>query len=281
MTKTALEKRKKSPLKERLQYAGALGLIGVMLWVANFPVFLLVFLGLLTFFVWKVFSSEGRNETRRVFEFYLSANEILRVDDRRWYGFEVQETITKGESIVASMSAVPPLVHFALGSLYAKLGDNSAALKYLSQAVGENATSETAIVYPPRELREYVQMLRKIERAPAEAPLTSSAIRALERARKNRGKALLEQCRAEVERRAIHISEPEHILGSVDDAEGGSGAFAAGVIEVEGEEAVKGHSEVSRKANVIARMAEPKDAKKQDRKTISEVLHDIYDSNVQ
>jgi hypothetical protein len=38
--------------------------------------------------------------------------------------------------------------------------------------------------------------LRKIEREPAEAPQTSAAIRALERARRNRGKALLENSRA-------------------------------------------------------------------------------------
>ena len=59
----------------------------------------------------------------------------------------------------------------------------------------ENA-DESTYIYPSPELRNYVKILRKIEREPAEAPQTSAAIRALERARRNRGKALLEESRA-------------------------------------------------------------------------------------
>jgi hypothetical protein len=47
-------------------------------------------------------------------------------------------------------------------------------------------------------LKNYVRVLRKIEREPAEAPQTSAAVRALERARRNRGKAILEESRAQV-----------------------------------------------------------------------------------
>jgi hypothetical protein len=126
---TAIEKRASSPLKERAQYALAFGVIALMLYVAGFPLFLLFFVGVLTFFIWKVFSSERRYDTRRIFEFYLSANEILRDDDRRWYGFEIQDAITRGESIVTSMKSVPPLVQFALGALYQKLGDHASATK--------------------------------------------------------------------------------------------------------------------------------------------------------
>ncbi len=107
MNKTALEKRKSGAIREKAQYATAFGIIGVMLWAAGFPIFLLFFVGVLTFFIWKVFSSEGRNETRRVFEFYLAANEILREDDRRWYGFEIQDAIARGETIVRSMTRDP------------------------------------------------------------------------------------------------------------------------------------------------------------------------------
>ena len=132
MKETAIEKRALPPLKEKVQYALAFGVIALMLFIAGFPVFLLFFVGVLTFFIWKVFSSDRRNDTRRIFEFYLSANEILRDDDRRWYGFELQETIARGENILSSMSTAPPLVHFALGALYQKLGDHSSAVKYLS-----------------------------------------------------------------------------------------------------------------------------------------------------
>ncbi len=275
MSNTALEKSRANTIKEKAQYAGAFGVIGVMLWVAGFPVFLLFFVGFLTFFIWKVFSSEGRSETRRIFEFYLSANEILREDDRRWYGFEIQETIALGENIVRSMSAAPPLVSFALGALYQKLGDHSSVVKYLSNVVETSAT-ETAIVYPTKELREYVRMLRKIERAPAEAPLTSSSIRALERARKNRGKVMLEHSRAELATNVVQLESGRQNVGSIvddqdlfeiDDAddrrsgETGVDPIAASFVS---SQAVNGNKESPT-----------------DRKTISEVLHDIYDKNVQ
>ena len=84
MSETHLEKRSHGTLKEKGQYAVAFSVIGVMLYLAGFPVFLLFFVGVLSYFIWKVFTAEGRNETRRIFEFYLSANEILREDDRRW-----------------------------------------------------------------------------------------------------------------------------------------------------------------------------------------------------
>ncbi len=271
MSNTAIEKRRSTAVKEKAQYAAALGIIGVMLWVAGFPVFLLFFVGILTFFVWKVFSSEGRNETRRIFEFYLSANEILREDDRRWYGFEIQEAISRGETIVRSMSAPPPLVSFALGAMYQKLDDHSSAVKYLSQVIDESAVSETAIVYPSKELRDYVRMLRKIERAPAEAPLTSSAIRALERARKNRGEKLLEFSREQL---ASDVKEmPETSAPAVDD---GNASWAHRTLE---------EPKAAEPQRVM--LTDPDDQgedtgkSRGERKTISEVLHDIYDSNVQ
>lgn len=270
MSDTAIEKRRSTAVKEKAQYAAALGIIGVMLWVAGFPVFLLFFVGILTFFVWKVFSSEGRNETRRIFEFYLSANEILREDDRRWYGFEIQEAISRGEHIVRSMSAPPPLVSFALGALYQKLDDHSSAVKFLSQVVDDSAVSETAIVYPSKELRDYVRMLRKIERAPAEAPLTSSAIRALERARKNRGEKLLELSREQLPSEVKEL--PESPSAAIDDPKT---TWAESTLE---EQDTRGRQ---RSAPEPDDHSEGNGASRGERKTISEVLHDIYDSNVQ
>lgn len=283
MIQTAIEKRGRSPLKERVQYIGALGIIGTMLWVAGFPVFILFFIGALTFFIWKIFASEGRNETRRIFEFYLSANEILREDDRRWYGFEIQETIARGEAIVASMRGAPPLVYFTLGSLYQKIGDQSSALKYLSQSVGEDSTDETAIVYPARELRDYVQMLRKIERAPAEAPLTSSAIRSLERLRKNRGKTRLEESRLAASKvlvtqdetiqtlESVVDSDDNHVDMSYDSSNGSQRPAAVHFTRFE-------ESVQRQEATAVSDLSH---SKKPNRKSISEVLHDIYDNNVQ
>ncbi len=280
---TALEKKLPTALREKGQYALVFGVIALMLFAAGFPIFILLFFGVLTFFIWKVFSSDGRNETRCIFEFYLSANEILREDERRWYGFEIQETIKRGESILHSMSAAPPLVSFALGALYQKLDDHSSAVKHLSHVVEEDSTDETAIVFPTKELREYVQMLRKIERAPAEAPLTSAAVRSLERLRKNKGKALLEKSRGHLTNTPPQLAHGEQARESVIDMATYREADETHIREPatfretddqSNEQPLRFVSAVNPKRAAVASL-------KSERKSISEVLHDIYDKNIQ
>lgn len=258
----------------------AFSVVALMLYVAGFPIFLLFFVGVLTFFIWKVFSSDGRHETRRIFEFYLAANEILREDERRWFGFEIQETIMRGESIARSMSAAPPLVYFGLGALYQKLNDHAAAVKNFSRGVDDASADESAIVYPTKELREYVRMLRKIERAPAEAPQTSKAIRSLERLRKNRAKTLLEHSRTEMAKTAMTLPPAEPNLESVvdiarfrnPDAEP-SPDIAEFAVPLNGPQPDRS---VKRKKSNI----DDRETSSAERQTISEVLHDIYDKNV-
>ena len=283
MSETSLEKRRPTSIKEKGQYAIAFSVVGVMLWAIGFPAFLLFFFGALTFFVWKVFSTEGRTETRRIFEFYLSANEIIRDDDRRWYGFEIQETISRGETIVRSMSATPPLVHYALGVLYQKINDHMLAVKHLSFVFEENTSDELGFVYPTKELREYVRMLRKIERSPAEAPLTSSAIRSLERSRKNRGREILENSRLHVSKVVEPTQMSEKRLESVVD-----------ISQYRDHESADAHVQTEDPSvttpepqTVFVGQEKRKSVARQgidrhqhvDRKTISEVLHDIYDKN--
>lgn len=281
MKDTAIERQQGAPLKEKAQYGLAFGAIALMLYAAGFPLFLLFFVGVLTFFIWKVFSSERRNDTRRIFEFYLSANEILRNDERRWYGFEIQDTIARGESIVKSTMTAPPLVHFALGALYHKLGDHSSAAKHLAVVV-ENP-DEIKIIFPTSELRDYVRVLRKIERAPAEAPLTSAAIRSLERARKNRASVLLDESRAQIQDQHAQLGTAQNVdeirakresiidITSYRDDDNDEGArdderaSAAHFLHVKDEK-----SEGAPDTNT----------QHKNRKTISEVLHDIYDANI-
>jgi tetratricopeptide (TPR) repeat protein len=191
-----LEKREKHAIVgENAQYALALGVIGVMLYVVGLPAFVIFLLGAFSFFLWKLFATGSASETRKVFEFYLAANEILRDSDRRWYGFEMQEAIARGEKILKTMHTAPPLIHYALGALYHKTGDYASALKNLEYVIEDDSSRESAIVFPSSDLREYVRILRKVEREPGDAPQTSAAIRSLERARKNRGRALLDDCR--------------------------------------------------------------------------------------
>src|SRR6476661_4285898 len=198
MGEDKLQKKNPEGLKEKTQYALAFGVIGTMLYVAGFPMFIVIFFGIFAYFLWKTFASPSPNGTREVFEFYLSANEILRDDDRRWFGFEVQETIARGERILQMMNGAPPLVYFTLGALYHKIGDHKSAVNHLAYILENENADENTYLYASPELKNYVRILRKIEREPAEAPQTSAAVRALERARRNRGKAILEESRAQV-----------------------------------------------------------------------------------
>lgn len=286
MKETSLEKSVPALIKEKGQYVVAFGAVAVMLYFIGFPVFFLFFFGTLSFFIWKAFTSESRNETRKIFEFYLAANEILRDDDRRWYGFELREAIGRGENILKTMPAAPPLLHFGLGSLYQKIGDHRLAVKHLAYVIEETASDESAIVFPTKELREYVRILRKIERSPAEAPLTSSAVRALERTRKNRGHDLLALSRTKMfdeqselldgsstSAKAFENSDPESTIPySPDDTtdRGRATEFERGITYRFADFA---RSKKSKNTNIETENAE--------RKTISEVLHDIYDKNVQ
>ena len=203
MNDNKLQKKSSEAIKEKTQYALAFGVIASMLFIAGFPMFVIFFFGIFAYFLWKTFSTPSPSDTRRIFEFYLSANELLRDDERRWFGFEMQEVVVRGERILQSVSGAPPLVYFALGALYHKIGDYKSAVNHLAYVLENENSDESNYVYPTPELREYVKTLRKIEREPAEAPQTSAAVRALERARRNRGKSLLEDSRrrlGEVER---------------------------------------------------------------------------------
>ena len=261
---SAIERRPGAALREKAPAALTIGVVALLLYVIGFPVFLLGFFGALAFFVWKVFTSETRTETRRIFEFYLAANDILRDDERRWFGFEVREAAARGEAIVRTMPTAPPLVHFVLGALYQKMGDHSGAIRSLSLALEDTSTDESAIVFPTKDLREYVRMLRRIERAPAEAPLTSAAVRSLERARKNRGQKMLEFSREQLAKGSVKEFHSEAAAPS------GEPRRPESVIDISNEPPV----DTSRKRKRAPRSPD-------NRQTISEVLHDIYDTNVQ
>ena len=179
MSDNKLQKTLPSAIKEKGQYFLAFGVIASMLLVAGFPTFVVFFFIIFAYFLFKIFAAGSRNETRDIFEFYLSANEILRDDERKWYGFEIHEVVNRGERILQMMTGTPPLVYFTLGALYNKIGDHAAAVHHLSHVLENESSDEAAYVYPSPELRNYVRVLRKIEREPAEAPMTSAAVRHL------------------------------------------------------------------------------------------------------
>ncbi|MGD9561013.1 MAG: hypothetical protein AB7F88_02190 [Pyrinomonadaceae bacterium] len=293
MSETRIQKRPANAIKEKGQYLLAFGVVGSMLLVAGFPVFVIFFFGIFAYFLFRIFAAGSRNDTREIFEFYLAANEILREDGRNWFGFEVRDAIGRGEAIINRMSGAPPLVHFALGSLYHKAGEHQAAINSLTQVVESEGGNEASYVYPSPELRNYVKVLRKIEREPAEAPLTSAAIRALERARKLRGKAILEESRAAFVESSKRDPGPRHELAAnsrssvPDDAGVGPRAngHARSVTDPSNEsEPPSPQPPIFTEPRPGPRKGHSRKEKKDpfaDRKPITEVLHDIYDKNVQ
>lgn len=278
-------------MKEKGQYLLAFGVVGSMLLVAGFPVFVIFFFGIFAYFLFRIFASGSRNETRDIFEFYLSANEILREDGRSWFGFEVRDTIGRGEAIVNRMTGAPPLVHFALGALYNKAGEHQSAINALTQVVESEKGNESAFVFPTQELRNYVKVLRKIERDPSEAPLTSAAIRSLERARRLRGKAILEESRAAFVQNSATQAVRAELPTSQSNAESieaehtnGSGRTVIDRLSEPPEQVEKPAARIAPDNGPRPRKDSVKREKKDpftDRKPITEVLHDIYDRNVQ
>ncbi len=283
MSDTSLQKRVPGTIKEKGQYVLAFGIIASMLLVAQIPLFVVFFFGVFAYLVLKMLATGSRSDTREIFEFYLTANEMLRDDDRRWFGFELTEAIQRGEEIVRRMSAAPPLLHFTLGALYNKAGDHKAAVKYLSEVLERENGGEGAYVYPTPELRNYVNVLRKIEREPADAPLTSAAVRALERTRRLRGAALLEESRvkfanglppakpADAEAKEEQPS-PEYFETLVPASYSGEPS--------DRERERQRESVVPKQARANGKKEETNEDPYADRKPISEVLHDIYDKNV-
>ena len=285
-----LQKRKAGSLKENSQYALAFGLIGTMLYIAGFPMFVIFFFGIFAYFLWKTFSQPSRNGTREVFEFYLSANEVLRDDERRWFGFEVHEVIARGERILQLMNGAPPLVYFTLGALYNKIGDHKSAVNHLAYVTENEKADESSYLYPSPDLRNYARILRKIEREPSEAPQTSNAVRALERARRNRGKIILENSRlqlkelegkkeqamleqkVQLEKLAVINAEnvlPKSVVHDTEEHNAQNGSPRT--------EQANGNSFDQRRLQNIRKPEDQNSDPYANRKPISEVLHDIYD----
>lgn len=276
-----LQRRSPTGVVEKGQYALAFVVVAAMLVVAGFPAFVVFFFGIFAYFLWKIFTSGSRSETRDIFEFYLAANEMLRDDDRRWFGFEIREVISRGVRIVQSMSATPPLVYFTLGALFNKIGEHKEAVANLKNALESDHSDEMNFVFPSPELRNYVKVLRKIEREPAEAPMTSAAVRSLERARRLRGKSLLEESRIKMEE---SVAQAPLLDGDkAPHAENRNGYAAehtqpASIVDQREHEPQRNEKSDGILSKRRSRSKDPAE-RFGNRKPISEVLHDIYDEN--
>jgi hypothetical protein len=278
-----IQKRTSSGLKERTQYVLTFGVIASMLYVAQFPVMVIFFFGIFAYFLWKTFSKPSGHGVRDVFEFYVSANEILRDDERRWFGFELQEVIGQGEFILKNMNGAPPLVYFTLGALYHRSGNHLAAIEHLEYVEDDDRSNENTYLHPSGHLRQYVKTLRKIEREPCEAPLMSAAVRALERARKNRIADMIEESRSGIaaieagssksaSSRLVSGDSGEKNYDSVEQSQS-NGKVSGRIFASDDRDVGRGMRTKNPRVSV--------DDPKFDKKPISEILHDIYDKNIQ
>ena len=181
--------------QETAQRLVAVVVIMAMLGMMGIPLTVILFFATVVYFVWRAVQRSEQQDVKNVFDFYVAANEILRDEEKRWYGFEVNRVIAEGERVMQMMADPPPLVYFTLGALYHRAGDHEGAAEHLAYVLEEEGGDEAARTQPSSELRRYVDVLRRIEREPNEAPQTTAAMRALERARRARAAAMLEESR--------------------------------------------------------------------------------------
>ena len=194
--------------QETVQRLLAVVVIMAMLGVMGIPLTVIVFFATVVYFVWRAVQRSEQQDIKNIFDFYIAANEILRDDEKRWYGFEINQVVSEGERVMHLMPDPPPLVYFALGALYHRAGDHESAVEQLSYVTENEQGDENYRFQPSPELRRYVEVLRRIERDPSEAPQTMAAIRSLERARRTRAAAMLDQSRVRVGEGAAHASIP-------------------------------------------------------------------------
>ena len=172
--------------------------IVAVLAVAGIPFGLIFIAGTFATIVWLVADRARHREIEKIFLFYLAADAILREEDRRWYGFEIQETIDRGEALLARMPDSPPLQFFALGALHFKLGNFSIASEYMAKVMEDESIDEGQRLSASTQLRRYVKLLRHIESEPASAPQTLGAIRNLERLRAKSAAQILTDSRSAI-----------------------------------------------------------------------------------
>jgi hypothetical protein len=208
----------KSQAKETAQRWLAILVIVAMLYAMGIPASVVFFFAVVTYFIWRAVQRSEQQETGRIFEFYIAASEILRDEEQRWFGFEIAEVIARGEHVLHSMTDPPPLVYFALGALYNRAGNHEGAAEHLAYVVENEMADERFRLAPSPELRRYVQVLRRLEREPAEAPQTMAAIRTLERARRTRAATLLADSRAAIEEKARAIAEAQSSKPALSEA---------------------------------------------------------------
>lgn len=240
----------------------AIIIIIAMMMTMSIPAPVVVFFAIVIYFVWRAVERSEQQQIEGIFHFYVLANEILRDEDRRWFGYEIAEVIERGEEILRLMRDPPPLVYFALGALYKKAGNASAAADHLSVVLESDLGNENKITVPSPELRYYVKMLRRLERDPAEKPQLMAAVRSLERMRQARAARLLAEAREQLQRQPAATLSSQQPRALLEEAK------AAHIVEEEDSGARLGEQKEARRKRGEEPAAPP---------PITQLLREMYD----
>lgn len=173
----------------------AVVVIVTMLYGAGVAPIVMLFVTGVVLIVFLVTRRAQNREVERLFDFFVTAESILRDEERRWYGFEVGEVIEQGELVLEGLPDPPPIHLFTLGALHHSISNYASAVEYLSHIVEDEHFNERNRDMASPQLRRYVTLLRKIEMEPSLAPETLGAIRSLERMRRRHAFTLLTESR--------------------------------------------------------------------------------------
>lgn len=199
----------KSANKRFAQKAVAVVVIVTMLYGAGVAPVVMLFVTGVVLIVFLIARRSQSREVEHVFDFCVSAEAILRDEDRHWYGFEVAEVIEDGEYILESIPDPPPVQLFALGALHHLMGNYGASAEYLSRIVDDEHYAERNRIGASSQLRRFVSLLRRIEAEPSMAPQTLGAIRSLERMRRREAQNLLSQARKNLKVETKEAAAPQ------------------------------------------------------------------------
>ncbi|HSE30211.1 MAG TPA: hypothetical protein VLA93_01410 [Pyrinomonadaceae bacterium] len=186
----------RSSNRKLIQKSIAVIVIVALLQLVGVSAMMMLFATGIVFLVWMVNHRSQTRELEQIFSFYVSADAILREDERRWYAFEVAEVIEDGERALDYIPDCPALHLFALGALYHRIGKYEVTAEYLGRVLEDDHYDERQNSAPSQQLRRYVMMLRRLEANPALAPQKLAAIRSLERLRRKQAARLLDESRA-------------------------------------------------------------------------------------
>lgn len=248
--------------KETTQKLLAIIVIITMMLTMGVPPAVIIFFTVVVYFVYRAVQHSEQQQIGSIFRFYLEASEVLRDEERRWYGYEIARVIRHGERIVQNMNDAPPLVLFALAALHQRAGDDAQASKLLAKLVEDEETDESRRFDPSVELHRYVTALRQLEREPAQEPQTMAAIRSLERARRTRAASMLAASRERIR------AHEEQLLAQQSQRASETARFAVTLNEFAPKESVTTPAATTT-ANVTNGTAH--------RPPIADVLRDVYE----